>query len=101
MPEILKPFKYQPLIALLLLLSAPVFSQSINNYTINWKDTIRTTQLSDFQKHTVLTFPGCLFKYEKYGILPLFAQQFEVNDYGTVEVKIVNPVYGPLTSKEN
>ncbi|MBC8173130.1 MAG: type IX secretion system sortase PorU, partial [Chitinophagales bacterium] len=74
--------------------------QIIVNRTLSWNDTSYYYFTEGAEKHEAIYFTGAVFNYEADPVIPLWAENFEIQERGIANIEIINPVYEPITKPE-
>ncbi len=70
-------------------------AQSITSAVIflNWNDSTKQVELSDFKKHNTLYFTGAQYDLARNGVVPSYVTSIKLPSNSLPEIKIVNAVY--------
>ncbi len=70
--------------------------ETVVHRTIEWSDTLKNIEFSDFRKRETLNFKEAVYNYSLFGALPVYTESFYIGNNTTCNAEIRNPVFVPV-----
>lgn len=86
----------------LIIVHTAVLAQTVSGLkTLNWSDTLRNFEFSDYKLHQAMYFAGAAFDDARFGFLPLYTESVLVSSDGIPAVELTDATYAPLSYRKS